>query len=295
MADHAAGLSPFNWIDHPDAVLTADVASLQGPVINVQTYEAGVPWIALNLAGNDDGCRMTATFGKPREVGVLGFLISERRDDAADQDFEPYVAATDLVRWQLSSDPEAGVDDGDLWDSADHDDADGEGWLTCGVDPTLGVHGLLAPKTTGVRRVDFQFKFAAPPSAPFDVARFGRIWAGPWRQFETHHDWGDETGWDEDDLRHKVRIWSGPFDWIPEEVANADHIAYRELKTLSQQIGKDRQVFFWPRATTPSEAFFARFVAYSRFRSKFMTNMSTGNQGRAWATAPSLKEDWLGI
>ena len=290
-----AGLSPYNWIDQPDAVLSADTAALTGPVENVATYAAGEPWIAVNLSLSDGECNFTAIFSKGREIGCVGFLISERQDDSADVDFEPYISAGDKVRWMFSSDPEPGVDDGDLWDSEDHADADGDGNLACGVDATLGVHGLLTPKTTGVRRVDMKFTLAAVPSAPLDIARFGRIWAGPFRHFETNHDWGAETGWDKDGQNHDVRIWSAPFSAIPEAVAAADALAYGELYKISQQVSDDRQVFFWPRADRPAEAMFARFSTRGRFRARFITNMSTNNPGKHFAWAPSLAEDWLGV
>lgn len=300
--DHVAGISAYNWIDQPGesidqpgVVLTADTEALDGKVDNVTTYEAGVPWIAVNLSLSGGVCNMTAVFARPREVGCLGFLIAERRDDATNIDFEPYVAPEDRVRWRFSSDPDPAVNTGDLWDSADLSGADGAGRIACGVDPTLGVHGLLPPKTIGVRRVDFQFAKDTIPAAPRDIARFGRLWAGPFRSFETNHDWGAETGWDEDELRHDVRVWAAPFNWIPDAVENADHIAYAYLKTVSQQVSTDRQVFFWPRTDQPSEAMFMRFANRSRFRSKFMTNMSTGAVGKVSSWSPSLKEDWLGV
>lgn len=291
--DWTAGISAYNWIDQSDAVLSSDEALLTGPVANLATYEAGVPFIAGNLSLTSGVFSVTATFGKAREVGCLGFLISERQDDAADVDFEPYVASEDLVRWKLSSDPDVG--DGDLYDTADLAAADGDGRIGCDVNPRLGVHGLKTATIAGVRRVDFEFKKVVVAAAPLDIVRLGRMWAGPYKEFETSHDWGAETGWDEDELRHMVRLWSAPFNWIPEEVADADHIAYDYLNQVAQQVGKRKQVFFWPRSDSPSEAFFARFSNASKFRSRFITNMSTSNMGRAFSWAPQLQEDWLGV
>jgi hypothetical protein len=282
-----AGLSAYNWIDLGSTALTASAAALTAPVDNVKAYEAALPWIAPNLSLTSGSCSFTAVFDRPRRVSCLGFLAPERVDDSLDPDFDPLIAPGDTVRWLLSSAADAAS--GDIWDST---------VVACGVDPTKGVHGVLVPWPSGVepicRRVDLTFRRIALPATPRDVARFGRIWAGPFRHFETNHDWGAEIGWEKDELDHDVRAWAGEFGFVPETAAH-DSFALSELQQISQQASTTRQVFFWPRTDRPADGFFARFQTRGKFRSRFISNMSSGSAGLVAAWAPALREDWLGI
>lgn len=287
-----AGLSPYNWIDYGSTLLTPSAQALTAPATNVQTYEAGVPWIAPNLSLTSGTVSLVAVFDRLRPVSCFGFLAAERIDDSLDVDFEPHLAPADTVRWRLFANADgsgtpvvdsrvAGVD------------------IACGVDLTKGVHGWRAPWTGGAepqgRRVEFTFRRLSVPAPPKDIARFGRIWAGPFREFETNHDWGSEIGWDDDALEHRVRVWGGEFRWIPERAAaGAASLAY--LETVAQQCGSTRQVFFWPRSDRAADAFMARFPrAAQRFRRRMISNLSDNEPGLVAAWAPALQEDWLGV
>ena len=286
-----AGLSPVNWIDYGSTTLTPSAEALTAPASNVKTYEAGVPWIAPNLSLTAGTCSLVAVFDRPRKISCFGFLAPERVDDSLDLDFEPHFSAADVVRWRLFA------------------AADGSGTpvvdsrvggvdLSSGASPRLGVHGWRAPWSGGAepegRRVEFTYTRASVPAPPRDVARFGRIWAGPFREFETNHDWGSEVRWDLDAADHDVRKWAAEFSWIPERAA-AGTAALAWLESVAQQASDKRQVFFWPRSDAPAEAFFARFTNRGAFRRRFISAMSDAAPGLVVSWAPALQEDWLGV
>lgn len=290
---YRAGLSPTNWIDYGSTMLEPSTEALTAKAVNLQTYEAAVAWIAPNLSLSGGSCSLVAIFDRPRKISCLGFLAPERVDDALDLDYEPHFAMTDTVRWRLFAEA-----DGAGTPVFDSRALNGGADFACDAAANLGVHGWRAPWTAGVepegRRLEFTFRRLALPPAPQDVARFGRIWAGPYREFETNNDWGAEIRWVKDALDHDVRQWAGEFSWLPERAA-AGTAALGYLQTVAQQVSDTRQVFFWPRSDAPSEAFFARFINRGGFRRRMISNLSDSLPGLIASWAPALQEDWLGV
>lgn len=275
MITFRAGYSAYNWIDQPNVVIEADSESLSAPASNLATYEAGVPWTAINLSLQGGAATATFKLGADRLIECLGFVLPERADDAGAVDFTPTIAAGDGVRWRISS-SENPITVGDVFDS----DVDLPGPLTTAIDPTLGVHGFLTPTAFTAPRVDLTVTLAATPAAPFDLFHIGRAWVGPFSQFLVNWRAGTkEWAWVEDDLGHMVRRWQAEFGWVRDsELA--------EIGKIQQQLNTKKQIFWWPSSTDPAEAFIARFKDSGSFRRRY-------NNATLWT--PTLQEDWLGV
>ena len=276
MTAFRAGYSQYNWLNQPGVFVEADTEALNAPAANVISYEVGVPWTAINLSLTGGAATLTARLGAARAVECLGFVIPERVDDASDLDFQPAMRANDGVRWRLSSmdDP---VTVGDVFDS----DLDLPAPLDAAFEPELGVHGFILPDgPLTAARVDLTITLASVPSPPFDLFHIGRVWAGPFTRFLVNWTKGTrEWGWARDDLDHRVRRWTAEFGAVRDsEIAN--------LQRVAQQVGRDRQIFWWPREADPSEAFVGRFREDGSFRHKY-------NNAQLWT--PSVQEDWLGV
>lgn len=275
MTTFRAGFSHYNWIDQEDVVIEADSEAVTAPASNLATYEAGVPWTAINLSLQGGAATATFKLGADRLIECLGFVVPERADDSGAVDFSPTIGAGDGVRWQISS-AEDPVTVGDVFDS----DIDLPAPLTTAIDPSLGVHAYLTPSPFTAPRIDLTVTLATVPATPFDLFHIGRAWAGPFTQFSVNWRAGTrEWAWVEDDLEHIVRRWQAEFGWVRDaEIAL--------ISKIQQQLHGRKQIFWWPDATQPAEAFIARFRDSGSFRKRY-------NNATLWS--PTLQEDWLGV
>lgn len=276
MTGFRAGYSAINWLNQPGVTIEATSEALAAPAANVISYEIGVPWTAINLSLSAGAATLTALFGAVRSVECLGLVIPERVDDASDVDFAPTLKAADGVRWQLSSVDEP-VTVGDVFDS----DLDLLAPMTLGIDASLGVHGFLLPDgPLNAARLDLTITLGTIPATPFDLFHVGRVWAGPFTEFLVNWAKGTrEWAWVKDDLDHRVRRWTAEFGAVRDSELPG-------LQRVAQQLGDDRQIFWWPRASNPAEAFIGRFRDSGSFRHRY-------NNATLWT--PSLQEDWLGV
>jgi len=266
---YRAAIGGVNYIDQPEAVLTATAAATNMPVEDVTNPAIGLAWRITGLSLSGGSATFTVVFERPRDftLAMLAFVVPERVDDARNIDYPMQIALTDTVRWQLSDDANT---PGNLYDVT----------VPSNLQPDLGVHAHGPVEiATAVLRLDMTISIASLPASPGDVADIGRIWAGPIFHFSVNHEWGAPFRWFRDELRHRVREWRPSFPVI----RDTERVLLERIQQLTVD---EHQVIYFPRLDQPETGFIGRF----RDPGSFVRGRFDASQ---WGIA--LQEDWLGF
>lgn len=244
MTNCNAWLSPWNWIDRRDVLITTANENASHLAFNIAKRASDEYWRAENLVAGATDFFVDIDLRIDRQIDCLA-IFTDRATDTDYGDFWLSISDTDLVQWQLDADGGA-AGGGAAYDS---------GPIASSIKAGYGYHVIFFDAPIAARYIRLTIDAISRAYDPVNFEKgftdIARVWAGPAHRFPINFDYGHSTSWrsqtsitraararvDHVDVGASYRAWQFTFSGIGD-------VEEFELMELDRQITTAKQILF---------------------------------------------------